>query len=88
MTLQAAFRNLPAARALRALQKIDEASQLAPEAREWLLEAEDALGEELGLTCETPRDHNGGTCPIHEWLDEGDAEIVHELERQGRLVRS
>lgn len=55
-----------------------------------LIEAETALGELLGLTCTgepsmwslddpskvTGYDHNGDTCPIHEWLVESDQKEV------------
>jgi hypothetical protein len=76
----------PVSRALRALQRYDE---LAPYSevglRYLIIEAQTALGEELGLTCTGEPDgwnpdgsvayysHNGETCPIHEWLVEADA---------------
>jgi len=62
----------PAAVALRELQKLDEVTKIQP--RERLIEAQDALGAELGLECTgAPEgdgwyDHSGDTCPIHEWL--------------------
>lgn len=74
----------PVARALRALQKLDELASL-PLYRYLLIEAESALGEELGLDCTGVPDgwnddgsvalysHDGDTCPIHEWLVEDDA---------------
>lgn len=71
-----------ARRALRALQVADEAMPMevyVKHGRSWLLEVQDRLGRELGLTCTGEReheqegdvvayDHNGDTCPIHEWL--------------------
>lgn len=91
----------PAARALRALQKLDELSPIpggdfvgspgtiSAGHRRLLLEAEDALGELLGLSC-TADDasafpfysHNGETCPIHEWLVPSDATELHEAQRK------
>ena len=79
----------PAALALRALQKYDQA---APQRgtdillRPLLIEAQDALGGLLGLECTGEDeggghcDHGGDTCPIHEWLVEGDAAIAERLE--------
>jgi hypothetical protein len=77
--------NGPEARALRAVQKLDQFSSV--EGREYLIEAEDALGELLGLDC-TADDpdaspfysHNGETCLIHEWLVPSDAEEVPDRE--------
>jgi hypothetical protein len=77
----------PEALALRALQKLDEVSPLTPH-RYLLIEAETQLGKTLGLTCTGEPsgwnedgsvayyDHNGDTCPIHEWLDTTDAETT------------
>lgn len=70
--------------ALRALQKLDELEHITH--RELLLEAQDALGRELGLECSGRRegdhgdvlayDHSGNTCRIHEWLVPADSEEV------------
>jgi hypothetical protein len=63
---------------LRRLQMIDHAARLDPEVRDWLIEAQDALGEHLELECSGDRaidgghEHNGGTCEIHEWFDSAD----------------
>lgn len=75
--------------ALRRLQQIDQAVTMHPDARAWLLEAEDALADVLHLECtgavEGPGvyEHNGDTCPVHEWLkpdeDHPEAERVAEL---------
>lgn len=70
--------------ALRELQKLDEVHNLDAH-RHYVVRAQDALGELLGLECTGEVDgenedgspayysHNGGTCPIHEWFDESDA---------------
>jgi hypothetical protein len=70
----------PVAKALRALQIYDELTPATVGNRHLVMEAETALGEELGLECTGEPDgwnedgsvafysHNGGTCPIHEWL--------------------
>lgn len=74
---------------LRRLQQIDEAVGLGP-ARKWLTEAQDALGAELGLECTgvvsftfpsgaREYEHNGDTCPIHEWLDPGDQPEAEQM---------
>lgn len=79
-------RHVTAARALRWLQVLDErtTATLAPAHRELLIRAESLLGETLGLDCTGVEDgwnddgtvaffsHDGGTCPIHEWLVEAD----------------
>jgi hypothetical protein len=76
--------------ALRAIQQYDELAPYSELGLRYLLiRAEDALGRELGLTCTgepsswevgtervTGYDHNGDTCPIHEWLVEGDQQEV------------
>jgi hypothetical protein len=75
----------PVARALRALQLLDHHAAL-PHFRHLLVHAETLLGEELGLVCTGEPaiyddhgttidgyDHNGDTCPIHEWLVEADS---------------
>ena len=67
---------------LRGLQILDELVTVPD--RSILIVAESELGAELGLEC-TGRpggwaedgtvvayDHNGETCPIHEWLEESD----------------
>jgi len=79
----------PLARALRALQRFDQVCKyrdLEIIARMHLIEAETILGTELGLTCTgAPSgwkadgtvgsyDHDGDTCPVHEWLVSSDAE--------------
>ena len=80
----------PAARALRAIQKYDEVagSGLDAEHRYLLLEAESELGALLGLDCTgepsswtregvvVGYDHDGETCPIHEWLVPSDQKEV------------
>ncbi len=70
--------------ALRRIQMIDERVDLG-DFRHLAIEAMDALGEELGLTCTGEIDgtnsdgspayysHDGDTCPIHEWMDKGDS---------------
>ena len=65
--------------ALRAIQKADDLPPGSPEARDYLMRACDLLGFQLGLECSSddPRDHNGDTCPIHEWLVPGDHEDLH-----------
>ena len=80
--------NTPAARALRAIQTLDELLPTA-EHRRYIIEAEDALGWILGLDCtaDDPRDtphlsHNGETCPIHEWLVPAD-QLAANAERRG-----
>lgn len=82
----------PAAQALRALQVLDAhtGNKLRSTASMNVLytEALDCLGAALGLKCTGEHeggrfyDHSGDTCPIHEWLDERDADadevvIVH-----------
>lgn len=74
----------PVARALRAIQILDERMP-GVAFRYLLIQAEDALGDELGLDCTgVPSgwnedgsvacyDHDSDTCPIHEWLVPGDA---------------
>ena len=91
----------PAARALRLIQQLDEVTDLVRPAgllpgdvharlstREYLIRAEDALGELLGLDCTgepsswtregviTAYSHDGETCPIHEWLVPADQREV------------
>jgi hypothetical protein len=80
----------PAARALRAIQKYDEVagSALAASHRYLLIEAETELGALLGLDCTgepsswtregviVAYDHDGDTCPIHEWLVPSDQKEV------------
>lgn len=73
--------------ALRALQKLDEVSRLSPW-RHLLVEAETRLGDLLGLTCTgepgiwndagevVGYDHDGCTCPVHEWLVEADQPAI------------
>jgi hypothetical protein len=75
-----------AALSLRALQKLDELATLDGH-RYLLIEAETRLGDMLGLDCTgVPAiwnadgsvagfDHNGDTCPIHEWLVPDDAPV-------------
>jgi len=77
----------PAARALRCLQRLDEAASLGGWRFE-LIAAESALGELLSLDCTgepsmwnadgsvAGYDHNGDTCPVHEWLVESDQHEV------------
>jgi len=77
----------PLARALRALQKYDEVVSDVDH-RYLLIEAETILGDELGLDCTGEPggwnadgsvalyDHNGETCPVHEWLVEEDQRTV------------
>jgi hypothetical protein len=80
----------PMALALRALQRYDELLPAGPH-RYHLIEAESILGYELGLECTGEPDgwnadgtvalysHDGGTCPIHEWLVPNDQiELVRE----------
>ena len=80
-----------AATALRAIQRLDELSDLG-ENRRHLIEAETALGEVLGLVCTGEEDgwnedgsvayfsHNENTCPIHEWLVPQDGRELHSRE--------
>lgn len=74
MTKEQAF----AREALRALQKFDQVSSIANDQRQRLMAVQDDLGEIVGLDCtgaldmEGRYEHNGGTCPIHEWVDEND----------------
>lgn len=75
----------PVALALRALQKLDELDSIPN--RHLLIEAQTQLGKDLGLECTGVRDgegyeHNGDTCPIHEWLVPGDAATI-EVGRRG-----
>lgn len=69
----------PAGLALRALQKLDNGAVLSASERRLLVEAEDRLGEVIGLSCVGEPEgngfysHNGHTCPVHEWLVETDA---------------
>lgn len=84
--------------ALRRLQQLDEAVGLGP-ARRWLIEAETALGEELGLECTGEPDgwnedgsiafyeHNGDTCPIHEWFTESDHAEAEAMAEQVAVER-
>jgi hypothetical protein len=83
-------------RALRRLQQVDHAARLPVEARTWLIEAETLLGDQLGLECTgepggwnadgdvVAWDHNGGTCPVHEWLDASDYEEADAVLEGGR----
>lgn len=75
--------------ALRALQKLDEIHDLGDH-RYFVIEAQTALGEELGLECTgapsgwnedgSPAyySHDSETCPIHEWFDESDSVLGKE----------
>ena len=86
-----AFVAQPAALALRALQKYDEVAAYPPgeiEHRALIIEAESELGNLLGLACTgepsswtregvvTAYDHDGDTCPVHEWLVDSDQKEV------------
>ena len=85
-----AFVSSPAALALRAIQKYDEIAATGPAVmhRDLLIEAETHLGELLGLSCSgepsswtregviTAYDHDGETCPVHEWLVPSDQKEV------------
>ena len=88
----------PAGRALRAIQKYDEVAGNSPADllhRDLLIEAEDALGAILWLSCTGEPsswrddgsvggyDHNGDTCPIHEWLVESDQAEVQRTGSRG-----
>jgi hypothetical protein len=82
----------PAALALRALQKYDQAVPVAQQSgppdravlvsRPLLLEAQSELGKLLGLRCAGVAEgngwfsHNGETCPVHEWLVAEDHDAV------------
>lgn len=77
--------------ALRALQKLDELESVSN--RYLIIQAEDHLGVIADLVCTgevdgvnadgTPAfyDHNGETCPIHEWLVEADGREIHAMLR-------
>ncbi|HEY7621725.1 MAG TPA: hypothetical protein VH834_18235 [Solirubrobacteraceae bacterium] len=80
-----------AARALRALQRYDELAGNADILhRHHLIEAETELGALLGLDCTgepsswtregivTGYDHDGDTCPVHEWLVPSDQQEVSD----------
>lgn len=70
------------ARALRGLQVLDKmqgrGARRAWYERTLMLRAMDALGAQLSIRCtgvgnpEEGYDHNGDTCPVHEWLIEAD----------------
>jgi hypothetical protein len=75
----------PAGLALRELQKLDEIASLG-DARVHLTAAQGHLGKLLGLTCTGDAEgkhfygHDGGTCPIHEWLVPADQhEVQHSF---------
>jgi hypothetical protein len=83
----------PLGLALRALQRLDEVADLGLN-RQHLIEAETILGAALGLDCTGEPgswngeggvigfDHNGDTCPVHEWLVESDQ--VKLVTQEGR----
>jgi hypothetical protein len=91
------FISQPAALALRAIQKYDEVAGSALDAqhRYLLIEAETELGRLLGLDCSgepgswtregvvTAYDHDGDTCPVHEWLVESDQKEVTRAVQDG-----
>lgn len=86
MTKKEAF----AREALRALQRYDEVGDLKPWERVHLQFVQEDIGRLLGLECnadepagmqdERHLSHNSGTCPVHEWVDEGDYALCHERE--------
>lgn len=76
----------PAGLALRAIQKYDQLATFeAVGQRRLLIEAMDALGDELGLECTGDADgdglydHSNGTCPVHEWLVPSDHDAAEAL---------
>ena len=81
--------NSPLARALRALQSLDQ--HVIPN-RHLLIRAETLIGELMGYQCTGTPDgwdedgtvaaysHDGDTCPIHEWLVETDSPDYEEAE--------
>ena len=89
---------VPAELALRAIQKYDEVAGSALDARfrYLLIEAESELGALLGLACTgepsswtregvvLAYDHDGETCPVHEWLVPADqVEITAAVAKEG-----
>ena len=71
----------PAARALRAVQKMEAVEfPTNTAARDCLFDVKTYLGEALGLQCtsDDADDHNGATCPIHEWLVPADFDEVDD----------
>lgn len=79
--------------ALRRLQQWDQVAGRVSvdDARTLIIEAQDALAAALGLECTGVKDgpgmyeHNGDTCPVHEWLEPNDC---RKVERRFRLERS
>jgi hypothetical protein len=80
MTKREAF----AREALRALQRYDEVAKLTLVERVHVQFVQEDIGKALGLDCTADdpkaadKSHNSGTCPIHEWLDEGDYSLCHD----------
>lgn len=80
MTKDEAF----AREALRALQRYDEVARLGAAERDRMMRVQEDLGARVGLECSGGGDpyptHNSGTCPIHEWVDEGDHALCSDRE--------